>query len=97
MESSPVFHPTTLTVHLQQVRGALVFTGLVGGDAHIHPVVVYHHWTEVQHVVFSIVGHRSFICVSAHVEVCAIFYPVDRIVRPADLAGKGEVLMVYGH
>lgn len=95
MESSPVFHPTTLTVHLQQVWGACVSTGLVGGNTRIYPVVVYHHWSEVQRVVFSIVGHQSFIC--AHVEVYAIFYPVDRIVRPGDLAGEGEVLMVYGH
>lgn len=97
MESSPVFHLTTLTVHLQQVRGACVSTGLVGGDTRIRPVVVYHHWSEVQRVVFSIVGHQSFICVSAHVTVYAIFYPVDRVVRPGDLAGEGEVLMVYGH
>lgn len=97
MESSPVFHSTTLTVYPQQVRVACVSTGLVGGDTRIHPVIVYHHWSEVQRVVFSIVGHQSFICVSTHVEVYAIFYPVDRIVRPGDLAGEGEVLMAYGH
>lgn len=75
--------------------GACMCTGLIGGNTLVCPVIVCCHWSEVQRVVFNVVGHICFSCGSVNVEVLIVLHPVDRVVGPSYFTGEGESFRVY--
>lgn len=97
LKKTHVFPPTILTVHEEHVLGAYMWTSLIGSDTLICPVIVRCHWSEVQCVVFSVVGHVCVSCggVHADVEVYVVLHPVDLVIGPSNFTGESEVFRAY--
>lgn len=77
--------------------GACVDASLIGGDTLVCPIIVCCHWSEVQHVVFNVIGHICFNRGSVDVEVLGFLHPVDLIVGPSYFTGEGEIFRMNGN
>lgn len=84
-----------LTVHQERVLGAFMWTSMIGSDTLICPITVHRQWSEVQHVVFNVVGHVRGWGEVCHVEVHVVLHPVDHVIGPSNVTSESEVFRIY--
>lgn len=85
-----------LTVHAEHVCGAIVVCSLIDSNALVVPIIFHSQRVEVEHVLFSAV-HGWVGAGGVHVEIHAIFLPVDCVIGPNNVTCECEVCTVYWH
>jgi len=84
---------SALTVYLEHVLGTMMMSNLIDSNTLICPIMVCGHWSEVQHVLLSVVRH--VLVQGVHVEFHVVLHPVGHVVGPNNVTRESEVFLVY--
>jgi len=72
-----------------------MFTSQIDSHTLICALIAQGHGSEMQRVVFKLVGHVRLSDGVCHVEVHVVLHPEDTVIRPSDVTGEREVVIVY--